>query len=96
MMQTISLPSSLTIETVESFAEELKSFHWEEKPHLTLDASTNESINTTGLQLILSLHKTVQAQGGTLAICGGSESMAHAFKDLGLEGIFTQLSSQTI
>lgn len=82
---SFTLPSVMTIETVESIAAELKQLPLAEKTGLTLDAALVESITTPGLQLIVSLERTLAAQGGTFAIHGQREGFARTFRDAGLE-----------
>ncbi len=81
------LPAVMTIETAESLAAELKQLPLSEKTNLTLDASQVETITTPGLQLIVSLEKTLSAQGGSLTIQGQREPFIHAFKYTGLESL---------
>ena len=81
------LPPLMTIETAEALAAELKQLLLAEKTCLTLDASHVENITTPGLQLILSLEKTLSDQGGTLTINGKRDSFMHAFSDVGLASV---------
>ena len=82
-----TLPPIMTVETAESFAAELKQLPLAEKTQLTLDAAQVETITTPGLQLIVSLAKTLEAQSGTLTIINPRESFQHAFTDSGLENL---------
>lgn len=84
------LPPVMTIETAETLAAELKQLPLPEKTRLTLDASQVENITTPGLQLIVSLDKTLAAQGGALLINGQTEQLVHAFRDSGLESLLKQ------
>ena len=77
----------MTIENAEALAAELKQLPLAEKATLTLDASQVETITTPGLQLIVSLGKTLDVQGGTLIISGPKDSFARAFRDTGLESL---------
>jgi anti-anti-sigma regulatory factor len=87
-----TLPASMTIETAEALAAELKQLPLEGKTHLTLDASHVEHITTPGLQLIISLDKTLSAQGGMLTINGRRDPFIRAFKDTGLESVLSTSS----
>lgn len=89
---TFMLPPAMTIEGVENLAAELKQLPLAEKTHLALDASQVENITTPGLQLIISLEKTVTAQGGTLTITHMRDLFIHNFKDAGLESLLRQAS----
>lgn len=82
-----TLPALLTIETAEAFAAECKQWPLEEKTTLTLDASVVENITTPAIQLIVSLEKTLVAQGGALVIVSPTEAMVRAFNDVGLQNL---------
>ena len=81
------LPSALTIESIESLAAEFKQWPFQEKSHLTLDASQVDQVTTPGLQLIVSIEKTLAAQGGSLIIHAPKEPFVRAFNDAGLQSI---------
>ena len=81
------LPAMMTIESVETLAAEMKQLPLAEKTRLRLDASHVENITTPGLQLIISLEKTLAAQGGALTIQGKRDSFINAFKETGLESL---------
>lgn len=84
---SFTLPPVMNIETAEALAAEFKQLPLAEKSSLTLDASQVETITTPGLQLIVSLEKTLVAQSGTLVINGKRDSFVHAFRDAGLESV---------
>lgn len=84
---SLTLPPTMTIETAETFAAELKQLPLAEKTQLTLDAACVETITTPGLQLVVSLAKTLEAQSGKLTIINPRESFKHAFSDSGLESL---------
>ncbi len=86
-----TLPPTMTIETAESLAAELKQLPLAEKTQLTLDASQVEHITTAGLQLILSLEKTLSAQGGVLKMHGKRSGFIQAFHDAGLQNYLTEV-----
>lgn len=82
-----TLPPHMTIDTAEALAAELKQLPLMEKSDLTLDASQVEAITMPGMQLIVSLEKTLEAQNGTLTINGKRDAFTHAFRDAGLESV---------
>ena len=84
-----ALPPNMNIETIEQLAIELKRFVSERKKSLILDVSKIENITTPGLQLILSLEKTLSASGNFLGMSGESIPLASAFKDAGLENLLS-------
>lgn len=83
----LTLPALMTIETVEQLAAEFKQWPLVEKSSVTLDAGQVENITTPGLQLIVSLEKTLTSQGGVMAIIRKKDSFVRAFKDAGLESV---------
>jgi len=85
--RTFALPSGMTIETIETLAAEFKQMLLAEKSCLTLDASQVGSITTPALQMMVSLEKTLCAQGGSLDFSGQSEAFIQACKDAGLESL---------
>lgn len=87
-----ALPPVMSIETAEALAAEFKQLPLAEKTSLILDASQVENITTPGLQLIVSLGKTLEAQGGTLIINGQKDSFTRAFRDTGLENLLGKSS----
>lgn len=82
-----TLPSIMTIETVEQLAAEFKQWQFTEDFTLTLDASKVENITTPCIQLILSLEKAIAAQGGSFTINNRKGVFTYAFTDMGLENI---------
>ncbi len=84
---TFSLPPSVTIENAEALAGELKQLAQSEKSAFVLDVSKVENVTTPGLQLIVSLSKTLAAQGGLLEIRGEKEGMIQALRDTGLDSL---------
>lgn len=84
---SIALPAVLTIEAVEILAAEFKQLVLENDTHLQLDASAVERVTTPGIQLIVSLEKTVTDAGGILDIIGGKEEFNNAFADVGLASL---------
>lgn len=84
------LPASLTIETVEALA----AFFLEHKPSgqtaLTLDVSPIEVITTPGVQLLVSLAKTLETLNVALNIEGARPAFAQTLQQLGLSAYFAQ------
>ncbi|MDX2073357.1 MAG: STAS domain-containing protein [Alphaproteobacteria bacterium] len=87
-----ALPPVMTIETAEALAAELKQLPLAEKTSLTLDVSQVQNITSPGLQLIVSLEKTITAQGGRLTITGERDAFVCVFKDAGLGSMLGQSS----
>ena len=85
-----SLPHIVNIENIESLTGEFKKILSSKKSIFTLDASNVENITTSGLQLIVSLEKTMSASGGVLVVKNGSEAFVNALKDEGLENLCQQ------
>lgn len=87
------LPSVLTIETAEQLAAEFKQWPLTQKSALALDVSQVETITTPGIQLIVSLEKTVVGEGGTFTLTGKrSEALVHALKDSGLDNLLGKMA----
>lgn len=84
-----SLPPNMNIENIEHLASDLKQLVSQNKKNLLLDVSKVENITTPGLQLILSLEKTLSAAGNFLSISGESISLSGALKDSGLENLLS-------
>ena len=83
---TYTLPSSMTIEAQ---AAELKQLSIREKTRLTIDASQLEAITTPGIQLLLSLEKTLATFDGELVISNSKPNIHLTFATLGLEHLLT-------
>ena len=86
------LPAVMTIETAEQLAADLKQLSFAEKANLTLDASQVETITSPGLQILVSLEKTLTALGGVLTIEGRRDAFVRALKDTGLESVLVASS----
>ncbi len=86
-VETLSfiLPAVLNIENADALSAELKQLPLNEKTLLVLDAAKVESITTPGLQLIVSLEKSLSVQGGSLVINNQPDVLINSFKDSGLE-----------
>ncbi len=84
----IMLPSAMTIATVETLATQLNDLPANSQL-VTLDASGTEIITTPGVQLLLSLHKTLTARGSALTVTNASDALAASFEQLGLKSQFS-------
>ena len=82
-----TLPSLMTVETAEVVAAELKQLPIADKVQLTIDASSLEQITTPGLQLLVSLEKTIAQHGGIFRINGARESFLKIMRNVGLESL---------
>lgn len=81
------LPIEMTIDVIESVAAEMKQLSLSEKSSLLLDGKQLENITTPGLQLIVSLEKTLTGQGGSLTLKNLKKPIIQIFKDSGLENM---------
>ena len=86
----ISLPSSLTIENVRRVSEGIKAQGLKPGDTLEIDAALTEAITTPGMQLLLSLERTVAPAGGKLAILRAKTAFTNAFRLAGLEQQLTK------
>ena len=81
----IELASSVTIDTAEAVAEEIKkSATAADCSNLQIDCSKVEMITTPGAQILIATHKTLEKKGGKLIIENPSEAFIKAFDSLGL------------
>jgi anti-anti-sigma regulatory factor len=71
------------VETVEQCASELRDVTFAAGDVCALDASATHSMGMVGVQLLLSLHRTLEASGATLILKCASDVMKNAFSDLG-------------
>lgn len=91
-MQRFALPSALTIETVEALLASLRDVPLGAEG-IALEAGKVESITTPGVQVIVSLSKSLEQMGGKLKIEQPSAALTQAFQTLGLGEQLTQWSS---
>lgn len=85
----ITLPATLTIDTVETVTAELADkVKGEAGQVLVLDASALESITTPGVQLLISVHKTLSDAGGQLKVTGGDELLQAVCSQIGLGPLY--------
>lgn len=85
------LPAALTIDTVEAYASEILPQLTPTTTHVALDAAGLELITTPGMQLLLSLHKTLQAQGAQLVLHQPGEAVSAAFTHLGCLNLLAEI-----
>lgn len=80
-----SLPQIINMECIESLASEFKQLISSQNQVLILDASRVDVVTTAGLQLIISLQRTLSSLGRILLVRDSSEQFAVAARDTGLE-----------
>lgn len=83
--QNIKLPQSLTIETVESFADQLRQQLDIDVTEVSVDASGVELITTPGVQLLVALGKSLEARNGKLRLINAGSSFFSVFSMLGMD-----------
>lgn len=81
------LPPVINIEVIEVIASKLKQLVSSGNATLVLDASQVENITTAGLQLIISLEKTLSSLGRGLVVKDKSEIFRAAACEAGLENL---------
>jgi anti-anti-sigma regulatory factor len=82
-VHSFTLPDALTLHTVETVAEELRAHTLTHGDAIIMDATLTQSISMVGVQLLLSVQRTIAALGGALRIENARETMQLAFHDLG-------------
>lgn len=89
-----ALPKAMTIDSAEALAAELSSATQETstEPFL-LDGSAVEIIGSAGIQLLLSLEKTLTAGRRPLQLRAASAAVAHAFQEAGLSHFYAHISA---
>ncbi|MEQ1705078.1 MAG: STAS domain-containing protein [Rickettsiales bacterium] len=83
------LPHIMNIETIEECVATFKALLSQRKQNVVIDASKVENITTSGLQLIISLEKTLSTAGCTFLVKDESEIFSAAFKEAGLENFLS-------
>lgn len=86
------LPAQLDIRAVEQFFDRLRTIA-EEADVAMIDASKVERITTPCVQIVLSLSKTLEENGGRLKLKAASDVFHNAFADLGLTHCIKQWSN---
>lgn len=90
--QAFTLPSSITIETIETLLGDLNKLSLSGNG-LTVDAAQVEIITTPGVQVMLALGKSFAHLGGKLTISQPSSAFTQAFTALGLGVQLTEWSN---
>lgn len=80
------LPEQCNISAVENLYESLSGEHYSER--IKLDGGHIESVDTTGIQLLVALQKRVAGHGGAIEWVAISEPLKRAATDLGLSELF--------
>lgn len=88
--RSFTLPAILDLETVETVVKETAPWLEEQGLTLTLDASPVDIIMAPGVQLLLSINKTLVQSGGKLIVKQPSEFFVSIFKSLGLLTLLAQ------
>lgn len=81
---TITLPESLTIHHIESQLGDLRLAFQSDAETFNLEGSKVETIDTSGLQLLLALIKSAQAANKTIQWTAPSEQLTTSASKLGL------------
>ncbi len=83
------LPEQITIENSEALHHALGEVASRSNGNVSLDASAVRMMTTSGLQLLVSLRKTLQSQGRGLEIVGLHPSCLELFASVGLESLLS-------
>lgn len=86
------LPNDLSIETVDGLHAEFKTLLSSENPNVLLNAAQVENITTPGVQLLVSLQKSLIAQERSLTIMNPSDTFISSCKALDLYTLLTKSS----
>lgn len=78
------LPETMTIDTVEGVLIKLNRLSLREPNPFTVDASATALITTPGVQLLISLAKTLEQAGNSLQVHNIQNSFTESFQTLGL------------
>ena len=84
MANTITLPESLTIQTIESAYNDMASATSDSGDHIVFDAKALENIDTSGLQSLLVIIQTAQSNQKSIAWKNANETLLNAAKKTGL------------
>lgn len=82
-----ALPANCSIETVESVAEEMRAKALDKQKVVVVDFAEVERFTSAGLQLLLSLEKSLSEQSGKLSIANINSTARSVFVDMGFERI---------
>lgn len=83
---SVTLGERLTIESAAELRERLQAVLGD-GASLRIDAQAVERVDTAGLQVLASLHKTLQARGGSLQWEGFSDEMLDALELAGMKSL---------
>lgn len=86
------LPNDLSIETVDGLCAEFKTLLLSDNPTVLLNAAQVENITTPGVQLLVSLQKSLIAQERRLTIMNPSDTFTSSCKALDLYTLLTKSS----
>lgn len=81
---TVFLPENFTIHHIEQQSSDLKIAFQTDMDTITLDASKVETVDTSGLQLILALVKTALSQNKTIQWQNPSDIFSSSAAKIGL------------
>lgn len=81
---TYALPPQLTSESAETLVESLLKLSLGDKPSVLIDAGAVENVSSSGVQVLLSLEKTITAAEGEIEITGKKELLSSIFLEMGL------------
>jgi len=84
-----SFPASATIQNIEELIESVKKLMTPGK-NVIVDAAHTEVITTPGVQLLLSLARTLEQNGGALGLINPKETFTQTFDALGLKSRLTE------
>lgn len=87
-----TLPSTISIDNIESLTRDILALNIENGDRLTLNASLVEVITSPGVQLLIALDKTLTNKCGKLIVSQPKDAMMATFKSLGLENYLTKWS----
>jgi len=82
--QSFQLPTTLVIGNIEEIFVQFKQIDFKNSVPFSLDASQVKSITTPGVQLILSLERTLKEHNSNFLLVNASENFKESFRTLGL------------
>lgn len=83
-IHSYTLPSQLTAETVDAVTEALREMPIGLQSSFLINAQEVEHINSSGAQILVSLHKSLMSCNGTLTITDYQPIFSQALADMGL------------
>ena len=88
----LQIPTSLTAETVQKVAEDMRGQQVERHKYVHLDFSETNILTSPGMQLLLSLEKTLSETGGIMVVSEVKSALREVFCDLGFERLLRKES----